>query len=1134
MADSDLTESSGPPRLQPNIVELRNLNVHLKSSKDEFHLEVKELDIRRGSFTSILGSSGCGKTTLLHVLGLLRVLNQENNDGCDLFRLNLATPLHGDEDRVYTVWENWPQGVGGQEAKPPMEDKDREELRRSAIGFCLQGGDLFPALSILDNATIPTRLCGVEKPDDGALRILEDLFTSYDNKADVQEEKKGRYAGNLPGDLSGGQKQRGLVARAAVHRPDILFLDEPTSALDEVTAEETLKILRGLAKKHGMTVVMVTHVESLALNFSDAVICMKALGKGKGGLDDSRREELEKRLSETTASTGRSGSEPQERPPAPSLGARVSFYWWFAMRDAIGPPWAWLTDKWGRVPEYPNGEPVKRTVKFSFLGMLAKIGFVAVAIALLVLLLLGMRAGLVQKFKEDLLRSPTARELLVTPMAGAGGVTRRDLDALASEYPEIELVLPDATHVVTRSRQAQRGGSITLVGTASNDPKLAAIYKDQDFSGLGPGTAILPRPLAKKLGVAVGDPIRFFVTRVLDAEGEQTESSALTLRVCNVVDEGEDAKAYVDVVLIDEISDYKSGRPVKRFGWKGFDRPVEPVFSEFLVFSKRPVSPREKQRFAARGLGFAEIEDVNPKRTLFGLLMSPEEANVAIHAYSVRSGRQDGDLGRLDRRLLSLQDALVDSDGIMIPWNAPLPITIDGVESVAVGLSGSPRWLRKYLRYGRASVFPRDTHRWEVACGGRGQSTNPKVLTVRLSGSHVELPFALHVPPAATVETADNLTTVAEAAVELWRTAEGRQEAAGRELEQRRKQVATASRETIIRGFLCGRAAAAVLLSRAADRSGSVLTLATDIALLRQAVMVHGAAVRAAELARQSHRAATTAGHRAHQECVAAYRAVARAVTVLGIHKETIDSGELRTRCDELRAIVGADKPVDRPAAVVPAAVVPAAVVPAAVLAHLHMTVTGLVEPDPDSGVFRDTAEEVSYYKARVFVRDVLDVASMHQQMSQGYGVISQYAKVREVQGNTAILDRLVLIIGFVAMLIGVVTVGMVFWDMCDRKKGMIGILRVMGCTRQGIFIILMIRGLMMAVISSMLFVMVGFLTAELLNVWDPGTCDLRIVDYVLVVACLTPLCLVGTAIPSYLLSKREPVDLLRAASEQA
>jgi putative ABC transport system ATP-binding protein len=185
------------------------------------------LELAAGSFTAIMGPSGSGKSTLLHCLAALDTLTS---------------------GQVFL----------GETELGALDDRRLTLLRRQRIGFIFQSFNLLPALTAIDNITLPLRIRG----EDTDRAWLEHLVTVAG---------LGQRLRHRPAELSGGEQQRVAAVRALASRPQVVYADEPTGNLDRRTSEDLLGFLRRAVSGYGQTVVMVTH-DPAAAAVADRVV----------------------------------------------------------------------------------------------------------------------------------------------------------------------------------------------------------------------------------------------------------------------------------------------------------------------------------------------------------------------------------------------------------------------------------------------------------------------------------------------------------------------------------------------------------------------------------------------------------------------------------------------------------------------------------------------------------------------------------------------------------------------------------------------------------------------------------------------------------------------------------------------
>lgn len=196
-------------------------------------LQNVNLNIARGKLVALMGPSGCGKTTLLNCLGGLDV---------------------PDEGSI-TI---------GDSSLSAMNEMQLTILRRQKIGFVFQFFNLLPTLSVAENVALPLQLNGGMSSKEIDARVLEVL-----EKLSISERRT-----FYPAQLSGGEMQRTAVARAIVHKPQLILADEPTGNLDSANGVAVLNILQSLCREQNETIIMATHSPEAA-EYADFVVHMK-------------------------------------------------------------------------------------------------------------------------------------------------------------------------------------------------------------------------------------------------------------------------------------------------------------------------------------------------------------------------------------------------------------------------------------------------------------------------------------------------------------------------------------------------------------------------------------------------------------------------------------------------------------------------------------------------------------------------------------------------------------------------------------------------------------------------------------------------------------------------------------------
>jgi len=214
-----------------NFIETEDLTKIYSMGKIEVvALKDVNLSVKQGEFLGVTGPSGSGKSTLMNLLG------------------GLDTPSDG---RIKVEGKF-------------ISDLNKEELalyRRYQVGMIFQSFNIISSYTALENVAFPLLFAEVAKKERNSRS--EQMLT----KVGLHHRKE-----HLPSELSGGEQQRVAIARALINQPKILLADEPTGNLDSKTSRQIVQTLSDLNKNQGLTVIMISHEESLLAEFADNII----------------------------------------------------------------------------------------------------------------------------------------------------------------------------------------------------------------------------------------------------------------------------------------------------------------------------------------------------------------------------------------------------------------------------------------------------------------------------------------------------------------------------------------------------------------------------------------------------------------------------------------------------------------------------------------------------------------------------------------------------------------------------------------------------------------------------------------------------------------------------------------------
>ncbi len=206
-----------------NIIELKNVDKIYTNGVSTQVLFNINLEVKEGTFNSLVGASGSGKTTLMNIIG------------------TLDEPTKG-------------QVIINGKRTDTMKKNQLAELRNETIGFIFQFHYLLPEFTALENVLMPTRI--------KTKRVVSEMIERANELMDLVGLAD--VKNNMATNMSGGQQQRTAIARALINNPKLVLADEPTGNLDSETTENVYSLLREINKKYSTTFLVVTHDRKIA------------------------------------------------------------------------------------------------------------------------------------------------------------------------------------------------------------------------------------------------------------------------------------------------------------------------------------------------------------------------------------------------------------------------------------------------------------------------------------------------------------------------------------------------------------------------------------------------------------------------------------------------------------------------------------------------------------------------------------------------------------------------------------------------------------------------------------------------------------------------------------------------------
>ncbi len=712
---------------------------------------------------------------------------------------------------------------------------------------------------------------------------------------------------------------------------------------------------------------------------------------------------------------------------------------------------------------------------------------IVAGICLPILMLLGLKRGHVETLRKDLVTSPTGRQVIFWSARQGELMDRTAVDRLTTELPSVDVLIPETQRLV-RIRagvgaELRELESATLYATRPGDPLLSQLGLSAPARGRN--EVILGDGLAAGLGIGVGGEVVISLTR---GQGDQADSVEVALRVSAVMPTTEHGAAvgYIDLDLLDRFDAYVRGQRVAEFGWSSAKSPAADSYSGYLVLceTSSDLTDDDRQFYVDRGLQLTDVTDA-PPLPLPDLLVPDYADRLRVYfaqtQVSPSDSRSDSPSVAPSRLRIAPSELSegTQADEVVLPWNTPRYESVEGHQLCLVGLSLPRRtWLREYFRNRDLPFdYEADPFTGQLVAGldptGDTASLPAQTIAWPLSDGGI-VPLALKPLKPTTLESAP----VEPLPDSPPNTAPG---------------------------------------SPAAESSRAESTVAD---------------IRPPDLpAAKGERSETN-------------QSVAETAHVVPGDSES-NSVSSPAAGPAVRAETDATpppaenpapgKPLDTPRPEANRAL--PLIVPASLLAWVSAHADGVVEFDSDIRLFIPRQQPAIYDRVRLYAHTIDDVPRLVTALAERrFAVMSETGRISEIQRQDDSLQSLVWVVGAGVFLFGTLTVFSVLMDSTDRKRGVIGILRVMGMSRVGIFVSILLRSMVIGALAAALGLACGWGLKVLLG-WQPEpswwnwkpviSVELVLVDLVLVAAGAMLCCGLGAIPPAWRASRLDPFDAI-------
>lgn len=323
---------------------------------------------------------------------------------------------------------------------------------------------------------------------------------------------------------------------------------------------------------------------------------------------------------------------------------------------------------------------------------------IVAGICLPIMMLLGLKRGHVETLRQDLITSPTGRQVTFWSARKGELLDRSGIERLTSELPTVDVIIPETQRIAGLRAlvdgELREVEAATLYATRPGDPLLLQL--DLQAPERGTRGIIIGEGLAQRLSARVGQSVEVILTR---GRGDLAESAKVDLNVVGIMptEELAAAIAYVDLDLLDQFDAYVRGFRVPEFGWASAKSPAPDAYSSYLIFCEpgNDLTEGDRRFLADRGFQLSN-RTASPPEPLSRLLI--ENFAEKLILYEARTERSELDPRARLRLAPSELSEATEADDVIVPWNRSQTASVSGEQWQMVGLSLPRRtWLREYF-----------------------------------------------------------------------------------------------------------------------------------------------------------------------------------------------------------------------------------------------------------------------------------------------------------------------------------------------------------------------------------------------------------------------------------------------------